>query len=178
MASTQATASTAELEKLIIRFKDLESRKSAFRPRDMLLKRFERDRFSVVGRPGEGSSIDKSSGAVDAFSVVYARCEPGKGIAPHAHDSSEVFIILSGTWEVSSGEARTRLQPFDVISVPPGAMHGLINVGTQTGLAMAINEGKAGVAIRLAPEILAELRANGHDVADVEYPPGAAAGDD
>jgi quercetin dioxygenase-like cupin family protein len=174
MSEAQQDTSPAELEKLVIRFKDLDSRKSAFRPRDMLLERFDRDRYSVVGRPGEGSSADKASGAVDAFSVVYVRCQPGKGIAPHAHDSSEVFIILSGTWEVSSGSERTRLEAFDVISVPPGDMHGLVNVGTEPGVAMAINEGKTGVAITLAPEILAELRANGHDVADIEYPPGTA----
>jgi mannose-6-phosphate isomerase-like protein (cupin superfamily) len=174
MAATQAESGTEELEHLVIRFKDLESRKSAFRPRDMLLERFERDRFSVVGRPGEGSSSDKASGAIDAFSVVYARCEPGKGIAAHAHDSSEVFIILSSSWEVSCGDSRTQIEPFDVISVPPGAMHGLVNIGTETGLVMAINEGKAGVAIQLDPAILAELRTNGHEVADPEYPPGSS----
>lgn len=170
MATSQSAAADP-LEDLIIRFSDLESRRSAFRPRDMLLPRFERERFSVVGRPGEGTSAGKSTGDVSAFSIVYVRCEPGKGIAPHAHDSSEVFIILSGTWDVSCGEQQARLQPFDVISVPPGAMHGLVNVGSEPGVAMAINEGKTGVAIRLAPEILAELRANGHALPDVEQPP-------
>ena len=75
---------------------------------------------------------------------------------------------------MSSGSERTRLEPLDVISVPPGNMHGLVNVGSEPGVAMAINEGKTGVAITLAPQILAELRANGHDVADIEYPPGTA----
>ena len=174
MPATPAANGADELENLIIRFKDIESRKSTFRPRDMLLERFDRERFSVVGRPGEGSSADKASGAIDAFSVVYVRCEPGKGLAAHAHDSSEVFIVLSSTWELSCGASRTQVEPFDVVSVPPGAMHGLVNVGTQTGVAMAINEGKAGVAIQLDPAILAELRANGHDVVDPEYPPGSA----
>ena len=65
----------------------------------------------------------------------------------------------------------TRLEPFDVVSVPPDAMHGLVNVGSETGVAMAINEGKAGVPIQLAPELLSELRAMGHEISDVEYPP-------
>lgn len=172
MSATPSAVSTDALEELIIRFKDLDSRKSVFRPRDMLLERFERERFSVVGRPGEGTSAGKNTGDVSAFSVVYVRCEPGKGLAPHAHDSSEVFIILSGVWEVSCGEMRARLEPFDVMSVPPEAMHGLVNVSSETGVAMAINEGKTGVPIHFAPEILAELRAIGHAVPDVEYPPG------
>lgn len=75
---------------------------------------------------------------------------------------------------MSGAALRTRLEPLDVISVPPGTMHGLVYVGVNTGIAMAINEGKAGVAITLAAEILVELRVNGHDVADVEYPPVAA----
>jgi quercetin dioxygenase-like cupin family protein len=164
------------LEDLIVRFDDLGSRRSSFRPRDMLLPRFERERYSVVGRPAEGTSADKRTGQVDAFSVVYVRCEPGKGIAPHAHDSSEVFIVLTGQWEVSCGDASTRLGPFDVISAPPDAMHGVVNVGDGPGILMAINEGKSGVPIRLAPEILAELAASGHEVTDPEYPPGAGPG--
>lgn len=159
------------IENLVIRYKDLDSRQSTFRPRDMLLPRFERERFSVIGRPGEGTSSDKATGGVDAFSVVYVRCEPGKGLGRHAHASSEAFIILSGSWELSCGDMTTRLEPFDVVSVPPDAMHGLVNVGSETGVAMAINEGKAGVPIQLAPELLSELRAMGHEISDVEYPP-------
>jgi hypothetical protein len=41
---------------------------------------------------------------------------------------------------------------------------------------MAINEGHAGVPIRLDPAILAELAAAGHTVSDPEYPPGARLG--
>ena len=174
MSAHEVTGNAQDIENYIIRFEDLDARKSAFRPRDMLLPRFERDRFSVIGRPGEGTSADKRTGEVAAFSVVYVRCEPGKGIAPHAHDCAEAFIILAGQWEVTCGELRARLEPFDVISVPRDTMHGLVNVGTGIGLAMAINEGRAGVPIRLAPEILAELRANGHTVADIEYPPGSS----
>lgn len=165
----------AAIENLIIRYKDLDTRQSSFRPRDMLIPRFDRERFSVIGRPGEGTASDKAAGAVSAFSVVYVRCGPGKGIARHAHDSSEVFIILSGSWELSCGEMTTRIEPFDVVSVPPQAMHGLVNVSNETGVAMAINEGKTGVPIQLAPEVLAELRSMGHVLSDVEHPPSEVA---
>jgi hypothetical protein len=44
-----------ELEANIIRFQDIDARAFHYRPRDMLLSRSERERFPVIGRPGEGS---------------------------------------------------------------------------------------------------------------------------
>lgn len=174
MSTAAEPAAEGGIEDLVIRFADLEQRRSHFRPRDMLLPRFERDRFSVVGRPGEGSTAGKRAAGVDAFSVVYIRCEPGKGIAGHAHDSAEVFIVMSGTWEVEADGATTTMGPWDIISVPRDAMHGVTNVGSEPAFLMAINAGGAGVPIRLDPAVLSEIRAAGHDVPDVELPPGAA----
>ena len=164
-----------ELESCIIRFADLDKRKSGYRPRDMLLPRFERERFSVIGRPGEGSAAGKSTADVKAFSVVYLRCEPGKGLASHAHASAEVFIVMSGQWEIDVEGTKTLLRPWDVISVTPDVLHGARNIGDQPAYMMAINEGSAGVPIRLDPKILSEIRAAGHNVEDPEYPPGARA---
>jgi quercetin dioxygenase-like cupin family protein len=164
-----------ELEAGIIRFQDLDSRKSSFRPRDMLLPRFERDRYAVIGRPGEGSTKGTSLGDIDAFSVVYLRCEPGMGLASHAHQSAEVFIVMSGQWEIDVEGTKTVLNPWDVISVTPDVLHGARNISDQPAYIMAINEGRSGVPIRLDPTILAELHAAGHAVSDPEYPPGAKA---
>ena len=167
------TAPTAEdLEANIIRFDGIDARKSHYRPRDMLLPRFERERFSVIGRPGEGSTNGKALGDVKAFSIVYLRVEPGKGLASHAHGSAEVFVVMSGQWEIDVEGTKTILNPCDVISVPPDLFHGARNIGTDTAVMMAINEGQTGAPIRLDPAILAELAAAGHVVSDPEYPPG------
>ena len=162
-----------ELEANIIRFGDIGDRRSHYRPRDMLLPRFERERFSVIGRPGEGSTRGKALGDVKAFSLVYLRCEPGKGLASHAHASAEVFVVMSGRWEIDVEGTKTVLHPQDVISVPPDLFHGARNIGDEPAVMLAINEGQAGVPIRLDPAILAELAAAGHVVSDPEYPPGA-----
>ena len=166
---TQPTS--AELEANIIRFAEIGDRKSHYRPRDMLLPRFERDRFSVIGRPGEGSTKGKALGDVKAFSIVYLRIEPGKGLASHAHASAEVFVVMSGQWEIDVEGTKTILGPMDVISVPPDLFHGARNIGTETAVMMAINEGQTGVPIRLDPAILAELATGGHVVSDPDYPP-------
>jgi quercetin dioxygenase-like cupin family protein len=171
---TQPTAE--ELESNIIRFQDISARKSGYRPRDMLLPRFERERYSVIGRPGEGSTKGTALGNVNAFSVVYLRCEPGKGLASHAHASAEVFIVMSGQWELDVEGTKTVLNPFDVISVPPDVFHGARNISAEPALMMAINEGQSGVPIRLNPAILAEIAAAGHVVSDPEYPPGSKPG--
>ncbi len=168
---TQPTA--ADLEACIIRFGDLDARKSAFRPRDMLLPRFERDRFSVLGRPAEGSTKGTALGEVKAFSIVYLRCEPGKGIGSHAHASAEVFIPMSGRWEIDVEGTRTVLNPWDVISVASDVFHQAVNISDEPAYIMAINEGQSGSPIRLDPRLLAELAAAGHQVADPEYPPGS-----
>jgi quercetin dioxygenase-like cupin family protein len=169
---TQPTSD--ELEANIIRFDAIGERRSPYRPRDMKLPRFERERYSIIGRPAEGSTKGKALGDVTAFSVVYLRCEPGKGLASHAHASAEVFVVMSGQWELDVEGTRTVLNPFDVISVPPDLFHGARNIGDAPGVMMAINEGQTGVPIRLDPAILAELAAAGHVVSDPEYPPAAA----
>lgn len=161
-----------ELDANIIRFDEIDERRSHYRPRDMLLPRFERERYSVIGRPGEGSTKGTALGDVKAFSIVYLRCEPGKGLASHAHASAEVFVVMSGQWELDVQGTKTVLNPFDVISVPPDLFHGARNIGAEPGVMMAINEGQTGVPICLDPVILAELAAAGHVVTDPEFPPG------
>lgn len=163
----------AELESNIIRYADIGARKSAYRPRDMLLERFERERYSVIGRPAEGTTAGTALGSVKAFSVVYLKCEPGKGLGSHAHASAEVFIVMSGQWEIDVEGTTTVLNPFDVISVPPNVFHGARNIGAEPALMMAINEGQSGTPISLDPGLLAEIAAAGHTVSDPEYPPGA-----
>jgi len=164
-----------ELEANIIRFDGIEARQSSFRPRDMLLPRYERERYSVIGRPAEGSTKGTALGDVKAFSMVYIRCEPGKGIGSHAHESAEVFVVMSGRWEIDVEGTKTVLNPFDVVSVPPDLFHEARNVGEEPAVLMALNEGQIGVPIRLDPKLLNEIRGAGHVVSDPEYPPGPRA---
>lgn len=159
----------------IIRFEAIGERKSHYRPREMLLPRFERERFSVIGRPGEGSTKGKALGDVKAFSVVYLRCQPGKGLASHAHASAEVFVVMSCQWEIDVEGTKTMLNPFDVISVPPDMFHGARDIGPEPAVMMVINEGQAGVPISLDTAISQEIAAAGHVVSDPEYHPGARA---
>jgi len=147
------------------------------RPMDMLLPRFERKRYSVVGRPNEQSGARTPLDEVDAFNITYLMCEPGKGLATHAHATPEVFVVMAGTWSVTVGENAGQeviLEPRDIISVPPNTMHGAVNIGEEDGWLMTINAGQGGAKLYWAANLIEEIRSTGVQVAETEIP-GAAA---
>ena len=171
---TTKIADAGDIEDCIIRYEDLGSRKSSYRPIDMVLPRFDRERYSVVGRGSEGTSKAKRTGDVEAFSIVYLKIASGNGVGAHAHATPEVFIPMSGIWEVEMEGRKTNVEPWDVIAVPPGVMHGLTNVGKTDAVIMAINGGHAGVPIYFEPALLDEIKRAGGNVREVDYPPGSA----
>lgn len=161
------------IEDCIVRFAELGAQESPYRPLDMQLARYDRRRYSVIGRPSEQAGAVAKGRQVKEFSVVYIKCEPGKGIGAHGHATSEVFIVMSGRWRITGGdegEHQAELGPWDVISVPPDLMHGAVNVSDEDGWLMAINAGQAGAPIRWAPAVLAEIRAEGKEAAESEAP--------
>lgn len=161
------------IDDYIVRFADLASQESPYHPLDMQLPRYDRKRYSVIGRPSEQAGAVANGRQVKEFSVVYLKCEPGKGIGAHGHATSEVFIVMSGRWKLTggaAGEHEVELGPWDVISVPPDLMHGAVNVSDEDGWLMAINAGQAGAKITWAPALLAELRALGGKAAESEAP--------
>ncbi len=162
-----------DLEDYIVRFGEIEQRKSHFRPRDMALARFERERYSIVGRPEEGSTQGKKTSENVPFSCVILKVEPGKGFASHAHETPEVFLFMSGTWELIVGDQKTVVGDWDVASVPALAWHSVKNLGSTTAWVFAINAGQAGAPSYLAPDVLDELKQLGHHFTGAEYPPGA-----
>ncbi len=164
---------TADIERHVLRFRDLDGRESPWRPIDTMLSRFDRRRYSVIGRPAEGTGQGKSVDDIEAFNVTYLSCEPGKGIGGHAHATPEVFIPMTGRWSVTlgaEGGQEVILEPWDIISVPPDEMHGAVNISDETGWIMTINAGHGGARIRWAPDLLEEVRALGVDVSDAEQP--------
>jgi len=98
-----ATNLEKELTQHLIRFKELDQHQSGFRPIDMALARFDRRRFSVIGRPSEATSDSKSLNSVEAFNMVYVQCDPGKGIGLHKHNTAEIFWDPKIIAEINDG---------------------------------------------------------------------------
>ena len=165
--------SSEEMEKFVIRFKDLPNRVSPVRLVDMALPEFERKRYPVVGRSTEQSWPDKRVGEVEAFNLNFVSCNPKCGIAAHAHDSDEAFVILTGRWLISFGESNVtdiEVAPYDVVSVPPNVMHGLTNLSNSESFLLAAQGAHRGASIEWSPRLVERVRALGLDAASVEHP--------
>jgi quercetin dioxygenase-like cupin family protein len=140
------------------RFKELKPLKVG--PPDRRLERFQRDRFSVVGRPDERPEGDSGVALDTGFNIGYIRCEPGKGHCSHAHPDYEVFIPMSGRWKISiETVGEVFAEAWDVVAVPGGLFHSAVNVGDAPAWMMSVNAGNMTAGYEIAPEIEAELAA-------------------
>jgi mannose-6-phosphate isomerase-like protein (cupin superfamily) len=98
----------------------------------------ERSTYRVLGtQPGAPL-------AAEGFHMNIVRCEPGKSAPLHNHLTQEVFVALSGRWQVFWGPAGDRsvlLERWDTISVPPGVSRGFRNVGDEPAWLMGMASG-------------------------------------
>ena len=81
----------------------------------------ERTTFRVLGNPPDAPL------QAEDFHLNLVRCEPGKSAPLHNHLTQEVFIAVTGRWEVFWGPEGARcleLGPLDAISIPPGVSRG------------------------------------------------------
>lgn len=66
-------------------------------------------------------------------SLAEARLAPGAATTPHYHPvTEEIYYVLSGRGRMRIGRDTREVGPGDAIAIPPGAIHALANVGSQT----------------------------------------------
>lgn len=148
--------SLAEMQRRVARFRSLRPSTQAFV--DTRLPEHQRDIFNVIGR-GVTEDPELAPAIPDArdFNVTFVGADPGKGAALHAHPTVEVFIPLSGRWAIywnDAGDEELVLEPWDVISVPPGVMRGFRNAGTEHAYLMAILGGTDAGKVAWADAVL------------------------
>jgi mannose-6-phosphate isomerase-like protein (cupin superfamily) len=108
---------------------------------DSKLPECRRKLYAVIGfqPPNEGDSpvgADASTmpaiAIAEGFNLGYCKARPGKGPLMHNHDTNETFIPMTGKWrcEWNEGDAMESvdLDPYDVISFPPGVARRFMNV--------------------------------------------------
>jgi quercetin dioxygenase-like cupin family protein len=146
----------------VIRFDELSALRSS--PPDVVLPRYHRDRFSVIGRANERGAHEAGT-AVDAdINFGYIRCAPGTGNCLHMHPNWEIFIPMSGRWRLTleGGELDERgalmLDPWDVIVVPSNTFHEATNVSDESACLLSLNPGSKGASYALHPSVIEELR--------------------
>ncbi|MDT3438171.1 cupin domain-containing protein [Pseudofrankia sp. BMG5.37] len=117
-------------------------------------------RLAVLSGPAQGSPA----------TVVFEIWEPGGSQPPNSHPvSTETFVVLVGTGLAHSDGHTRPIGPGDVLVLPPGSVHRIVNTsGTErlyTITVMAPDDGFAALIERgpvagLDPEDLAVLREN------------------
>ncbi|MBP7337419.1 cupin domain-containing protein [Niveispirillum sp.] len=94
--------------------------------------------------PSPFGTVAPIRGAGD-MSMTYAACPPGTGPSLHTHRRTfETFTVLSGRFEFTlgdNGESAVTLDPFDVLSVPPGIARAFRNVSEKEGLLQVVITG-------------------------------------
>jgi mannose-6-phosphate isomerase-like protein (cupin superfamily) len=106
---------------------------------DALIPGYERTTYRVLG------TTPDSALAADGFHMNLIRCEPGMAAPLHNHLTLEVFVALTGRWQVFWGPEGARsltLEPFDTISIPPGVSRGFRNVGTEPAYLLGLVSGQ------------------------------------
>lgn len=134
-ALTDANPTLEEMEARVARFRALVPTDDYA---DAGLPGCERTTWRVIGAP------PKAPIEAEHFHMNLVRCEPGKSAPLHGHLTQEVFVALSGRWEVFWGPQGARslvLERWDTIAVPPGVARGFRNVGDEPAYLMGIAGG-------------------------------------
>ena len=66
-------------------------------------------------------------------SLAEARLLPGASTRPHYHAATEeIYYVLSGQGRMRIGNEERLVGPGDAIAIPPGSVHTISNVGSET----------------------------------------------
>ena len=152
---TDANPTVAEMEARVARFRNLVPTDDYV---DAAIPGCERTTYRVLG-----AQPDAPLQAED-FHLNIVRCEPGRAAPLHNHLTQEVFVALTGRWEVFWGPEGQRslvLEPLDTVSIPPGVSRGFRNIASEPSLLMGMASGRDPGHINWPPQVRAAAAAVG-----------------
>jgi len=152
---TAANPMVEEMEARVARFAALRATDDYV---DATIPGFERTTYRVSGT-GPDSPL-----TAESYHLNIVQCAPGKAAPLHSHLTQEVFIALSGDWEVfwgPEGDRSLRLQQWDTVSIPAGVSRGFRNVGSADAHLIGIASGFEPGSINWPESVRAMARAAG-----------------
>mgnify|MGYP001168975315 CR=1 FL=1 len=157
------TITPADMAKRTARFKELSYSSQGYL--DTRMPAHKRNTYNVIGT-GVTEDENLKPAILDAedFNITYIGAEPGCGAALHDHPTVEVFIAMTSNWSIIWGEKgkyQIKIDPFDVVSVPPGVMRGFKNEGNNHGFIMAILGGSNSGKVKWAKDVIEGAKKTG-----------------
>lgn len=152
---TDANPSAEEMEARVARFARLRPTADYT---DSAIPGCERTTWRVLGH-GPDAPL-----AAEGFHMNIVQCGPGQSAPLHSHATQEVFVALTGQWEVfwgPEGARSLRLEPLDTVSIPPGLSRGFRNVSAQPSLLLGMASGHDPGQIAWPEPVRAAARAVG-----------------
>ncbi|TWO73387.1 cupin domain-containing protein [Caenimonas sedimenti] len=152
---TDDNPSVEEMEGRVARFLNLKPTDDYI---DSAIPGCERTTLRVLGQQ-PGAPL-----AAEGFHMSLVHCEPGKAAPLHNHLTQEVFVALTGRWEVFWGPEGSRsivLEQWDTISIQPGVSRGFRNVSAEPAYLMGMASGKDPGMINWPEPVRAAARAVG-----------------
>ncbi len=133
---TDSNPTVAEMEACVARFRSLQPTSDYL---DTAIPGCERTTYRVLGAPPQAPLEAQD------FHLNIVCCQPGKSAPLHSHLTQEVFVALTGRWEVfwgPTGERHLVLEPWDTIAIPPGLSRGFRNIAAEPGYLMGMASGR------------------------------------
>jgi hypothetical protein len=150
------------LKSHVIRFAELHPLRAS--PADIVLDRYKRERFSVLGRANERNPDEPGTRVGVNVNFGYIRCAPGTGNCSHKHPNWEIFMPMSGRWRMTleggvlAGRHELTLGQWDVIVIPGDTFHEATNVSDAEACLLSLNPGHKGAPYTVHPSVIEELR--------------------
>lgn len=99
------------------------------------------------------------------FGVAWLDADHHEGVLRHRHSESEVLIGYQGRWRVTlntgDDELVTDLEPYDVLSVPPGTWRSLHALSDEPARLVRVTGGDGRVRMEWSPEVRSAARSAG-----------------
>ena len=123
----------SEIDKRVARYETRREDWTVFGFETAVDPKFARAQRRYIGASGSVGHVETNAVDPVAFTMSVQTMPAGNRIPPHCHETEETFFILDGTCLVTvfRGEEQVtvRLNKWDLISVPPGVYHDIVNDG-------------------------------------------------
>lgn len=75
--------------------------------------------------------LEKGDVPEDVLGITWVDVEPGARQRPHNHFQPQVYILTAGAGFMRVGDEEQTVSAGDLIYIPPNAMHGITNTGSE-----------------------------------------------